>query len=240
MRMSVVVPAYNEVAALPATLGQLGRCAEAARDAEVEIVVVDNGSGDDTAAVAAAHGARVVSEPSRRGVAPARNAGAAATEGDVLVFVDADVTLPDDALERIARELADPDCIGGAFDTDYRPRRRAVRAYLGFWRGVSRVTQMAQGACQFCSRDAFVELGGYDERFWMGEDGEFWWRLRRLARGRGGRAEYIRDLRVVPSCRRFDQWPVWRTLVMTNPLFTAAFARTRRAWASGWYDAPPR
>jgi glycosyltransferase involved in cell wall biosynthesis len=240
MRLTVVVPAYNEAEVLPQTLDRLRRCAAAAGSAEVELVVVDNGSTDDTARVATAHGARVVAEPSRRGVGPARNAGAAATEGDALVFVDADVALPDEAIARIAGELEGSDCIGGAFDTDYRPRRRLVRLYLGLWRLVSRATHMAQGACQFCTREAFDELGGYDERFWMGEDGEFWWRLRRLARRRRARVEYVRDLRVVPSCRRFDQWPVWRTLLMTNPFFTAAFARTRRAWATGWYEAPPR
>jgi cellulose synthase/poly-beta-1,6-N-acetylglucosamine synthase-like glycosyltransferase len=202
--------------------------------------VVDNGSTDGTARVAAAHGARVVAEPERRGVARARNAGAAATTGEVLVFVDADVMLPESALARIAEEMAAGDCIGGAFEPDYRPRKRIVRYYLAAWGVFARAARMAQGACQFFTREAFDELGGYDERYWMGEDGELWWRLQLLARRRGARTVYIRDPKVVPSCRRFDEWPVWRTLLTTNPVMSFVFPRTRRVWSSGWYEAPPR
>jgi glycosyltransferase involved in cell wall biosynthesis len=237
--MSVVVPAYNEAEILPRTLGQLRRCAEAT-GADVEIVVVDNGSTDGTAEVASAHAARVVAEPDRRGVARARNAGAAATDAEILVFVDADVWLPDAALARVEREMASGDCIGGAFEPDYRPRSRVVLGYLRLWWVVSRAARMAQGAYQFFSRQAFEELRGYDERYFMGEDGELWWRLQLLARRRGARVAYVRDLRVVPSCRRFDQWPVWRTVLMTNPVTAATLARARRPWASGWYEAPPR
>ncbi len=117
-RISVVVPAYNEAAVLPETLARID--AEAA-----EVIVVDNGSTERTAEIAEDAGARVVSEP-RRGVARARNAGAAMARGDVLVFVDADVLLPDGALARVARSMSDPGCLGCAFDTEYRPRRRSI------------------------------------------------------------------------------------------------------------------
>jgi glycosyltransferase involved in cell wall biosynthesis len=239
MQLSVIVPAYNEAVALPETLAQLNR-AVAWSDAAVEVLVVDNGSIDCTAESARAGGATVVTEPVRRGVGGARNAGARRARGDVLVFVDADVLIPERALARVVEAMSNPACLGGAFDTEYRPRRRVLALYLRFWRVVALSFRMAQGACQFCSRQAFEKLGGYDERQWMGEDVEFWWRLRRLARRRGSRVEYIRDLRVVPSCRRYDSWPLWRTLLLTNPLCTALFARWRRAWWSGWYIAPPR
>jgi glycosyltransferase involved in cell wall biosynthesis len=238
--ISIVVPAYNEALVLPQTLATLNRGAAALPSGAVELIVVDNGSSDGTAEVAASHGAQAVPEPRGRGVGRARNAGAAASSGDVLMFVDADVVLPDVALLRVASAMADSACLGGAFDTDYRPSRRAMRSYLRFWRAVGLTFRMAQGACQFCSREAFDALGGYDERLWMGEDVEFWWRLRRLARRRGARVEYVRDVRAMPSCRRYDQWPVWRTLLLTNPAFVALFGRSRRAWRSGWYETPPR
>ncbi len=156
------------------------------------------------------------------------------------MFVDADVLVPDATLARIVDAMTQPGCVGGAFDTDYRPRRRALRAYLRMWRAVGLALRMAQGACQFCSRDAFAALGGYDERHWMGEDVEFWWRLRRLARRRGQRVVHVRDIRVVPSSRRYDQWPLWRTLLLTNPVTVTLLARRRRTWWPGWYQAPPR
>jgi glycosyltransferase involved in cell wall biosynthesis len=238
MQLSVIVPAYNEAHTLREALAHLDRAIRFAGK-PVEVLVVDNGSTDETVEVATACGARVVAEP-RRGVARARNAGVAAAGGDPLVFMDADVLLPESALARVAETMAAPACIGGAFDTDYRPRRRLLALYLRFWRAVGLAFRMAQGACQFCSREAFEALGGYDERQWMGEDVEFWWRLRRLARRWGASVEYIRDLKAVPSCRRYDQWPVWRTLLLTNPATVTLFARWGRAWRSGWYEAPPR
>ena len=98
---------------------------------------------------------------------------------------------------------------------------------------------MAQGACQFCRRDVFAELGGYDETMYMGEDVDFFWRLRALARRRGSMTCIIRDLPVVPSARRFNTWPLWRTLALTNPLLVLTLRRRRSAWA-GWYDRAPR
>src|SRR5437763_5799980 len=151
MRITVVVPALDEALILPETLRRL-RIAERAAAIEVDLIVVDNGSSDDTASIARAHGAQVISEPERRGVGRVRNVGAAAATGDVLVFVDADVAVPETTLIQIANEMADAKCIGGAFDTDYRPQRHTVRLYLRLWRLVSLVTRMAQGACQFCTR----------------------------------------------------------------------------------------
>jgi glycosyltransferase involved in cell wall biosynthesis len=80
-RVMVILPALNEAAALPTAL--------AAFPPQVGLLVVDNGSTDRTAAVAAAHGARVVAEP-RRGFGAACWAGVQAAPGEVLVFADAD------------------------------------------------------------------------------------------------------------------------------------------------------
>jgi glycosyltransferase involved in cell wall biosynthesis len=205
----------------------------------LEIVVVDNASTDATADVARGAGATVVIEPVRN-VARARNTGAAVATGDVLVFVDADTWLPVQALELIARAMADQRCVGGALDLVHRPRSRLLRVYLAGWRLIGLALRMSQGATQFCRRDAFEALGGYDERQWMGEDVELQWRLRRLAHRTGRTQTVIRECRVVPSPRRFDQWPLWRTLVWTHPLVTTAFARSSRFWRKGWYETPPR
>jgi glycosyltransferase involved in cell wall biosynthesis len=80
-RVTVILPALNEAAALPTALASF--------PARVDLLVVDNGSTDQTAAVAAAHGARVVHEP-RRGFGAACWAGARTAPGEVLVFADAD------------------------------------------------------------------------------------------------------------------------------------------------------
>jgi glycosyltransferase involved in cell wall biosynthesis len=238
LKLSVIVPAFNEARALPDTLARLDRACRRLPAGAVELIVVDNASVDETAQVAEHAGARVVLEPIR-GVARARNTGASSAGGESFVFVDADVAVPDHLLTRLEEALSDPSCLGGAVDLDHRPSRRVLRVYLRFWRIVGLTLRMAQGGVQFCTREAFAALGGYDERIWMGEDVDFYWRLRRLGRRRGGRVEFVRDVRVAPSPRRFDQWPLWRTVIWTNPFAVTVFSRWRRFW-TGWYVSPPR
>jgi hypothetical protein len=98
---------------------------------------------------------------------------------------------------------------------------------------------MAQGAAQFCRRSAFDLLTGYDESYFMGEDVDFYWRLQRLSAKAGGHLSFLSDVRVVPSARRFDMTPTWRTLVWTNPVFIALFRKRYSAWAA-WYGETRR
>lgn len=239
--ISVIIPAFNEAGYLLGTLESL-RVAErqlkGTAAAVVEIIVVDNGCTDGTAALAAAAGARVVDEP-QHNIARVRNAGASAARHAVLMFLDADTLVPPDLLSRIAQEMADPECAGGAVDAVQQARSIVLRCYFGLWRVIGLLSGMAQGACQFCRKDVFEELGGYDETQYMGEDVDFFWRLKRLARRRGLRTAFIRDCQVFPSPRRWESWPVWRTLVWTNPVFAFAFRRRRAPWAA-WYSEPPR
>ena len=96
MKLTIIVPAFNEEAYLPSTLDSIQAAATHLRgrsDVETDIIVVDNNSEDETAAVARSKGATVVHEPVQ-GIARARNAGAGHADGDSLVFVDADVVLP--------------------------------------------------------------------------------------------------------------------------------------------------
>jgi glycosyltransferase involved in cell wall biosynthesis len=241
MLISVVIPAFDEEGYLGRTLASLNSARAFLREREsvsTEIVVVDNDSSDSTARVAREFGANVVRETVHN-IAKVRNTGAEAAGGDVLVFVDADTTVPAELLSRIAAVMSQPDCLGGALDTDYRPLKLTSKVYLRAWRVAGKLAGLAQGATQFCRRDAFHALGGYDETLYMGEDVDFYHRLKRLARRRRGRVSFIDDVRVTPSTRRFNQWGFGRTLVWTNPLFILLFRRRASAW-HGWYKETPR
>ena len=239
--ISVVIPAFNEAGYISETLKSLSAAVQHAKNAaasDIEILVVDNASTDSTAELARSAGITVVYE-AEHNVARVRNRGAAAARHDILVFLDADTLVPPELLFRIARAMKDSQCAGGSVDILHRPASRMLRVYLGFWRVLGLLGGMAQGACQFCRKSLFTELGGYDETWYMGEDVDFYWRLKRLARRRGLRMCFIRELRVIPSPRRFDQWPVWRTLIWTFPPLLFLLKRNKAVWG-GWYREPPR
>jgi glycosyltransferase involved in cell wall biosynthesis len=241
MLISVIIPAFNEEAYIGATLRSLNRAIALLSEQEIisaEVIVVDNDSVDLTASVARDFGATVIRE-TQHNVSKVRNAGAESAGGDVLVFVDADTIVPDKLLRRIVDAMAEPACIGGAVDTNYRPAKLMSKIYLQGWRIIGKLAGMAQGATQFCRKDAFFELKGYDETLFMGEDVDFYWRLKRLAKRQNNSISFIEDIQIVPSARRFDQWGLWRTLIWTNPLFILMFRRRKKTW-HGWYKAGPR
>ena len=241
MLISVIIPAFNEEGYLGETLARLNRAKEFLQVKEsvaTEIIVVDNDSVDSTADIAHAFGATVAKE-TQHNVAKVRNTGARLANGDVLIFIDADTIVPETLLLRIVEAMSEPTCFGGAVDTDYRPKKLTVKIYLLFWRIIGRLAGMVQGATQFCRRDVFFALDGYDETLFMGEDIDFHWCLKRFAKRQNGSISFIEDVQVVPSTRRFDQWRLWRTLIWTNPLFILMFRRRKTAW-HGWYKAVPR
>ncbi len=236
MDLSIIIPAFNEEAYLPSTLESIQAAAAylvKKTGAYVEIIVVDNNSVDGTSEVARRGGATVIEEKVQ-GISRARNSGARRSRGDVLVFVDADVRMPKMTLFEIYSVMSDARCVGGGVDVDYQPERTAMRLYLRTWRMLGRLSDMVQGATQFCRRSVFEDVGGYDESAWIGEDVDFYWSIKRHAKRNGGLVKVIREPKVVPSSRRFDKWPLWRVLIWTNPLFIAAFRRWKRFWG-GWY-----
>jgi len=241
MKISVVVPAYNESAYIGETLSRLNSAkeyVEGASEATVEIIVVDNDSSDGTGEIAEAHGARVVLERVRN-VARVRNTGATASSGDVLTFIDADTMVQESLLLRIASEVADHGLLGGSVQLRYTPRMRLMRLYLSGWRLLASIAGMAQGGVQFCTSEAFQAIQGYDERLFMGEDVDFYWRLRRHARRTGSGLCVLSEVYATSSSRRFDLCGVWEVLATTNPVFIVLFRKRKAAW-SRWYEAPPR
>jgi glycosyltransferase involved in cell wall biosynthesis len=233
--ISVVIPAYNEDRVLGPTLGAVfaacRRVVAAGHDAP-EILVVDNASTDATAEVAEAGGASVVYAP-KPGIAAARNAGAKVAAAPRLFFLDADTWIPPGTLVAIISALDEGGCVGGAPATEYRYRKRVLRPYMAMWAVVARRRSMAQGVGQFVTAEAFHALRGYNEELHMAEDSDFYWRLQSFAGGRGQHVLRLAEVTIVPSSRRLDEWPAWKTILLTNPVTTSLMRRSPRFW-NGW------
>jgi glycosyltransferase involved in cell wall biosynthesis len=178
VKLSVIVPAFNEEKLLGATLACIH---DASSGMDAELIVCDNNSTDRTAEIATEAGARVVFEPVNQ-ISRARNTGAAAASGDWLVFVDAD-SYPDRALfAELAEAIASGRCIGGGATVRFDEADRAARGAIAIWNAISRGMRWAAGSFVFCEAEAFRALGGFSTELYASEEIDFSRRLKRRGR----------------------------------------------------------
>lgn len=166
--ISFIVPAYNEERLLGATLDALHAGGRAVGE-HYELIVVDDASTDQTALVAQRHGALLVSVAHRQ-IAATRNSGAREAQGELFIFVDAD-TIVDEAVTRSAVQAMRDGAVGGGaavqFDAAVPLYGRLMMPVLV---RLLRAARLAAGCFLFCTRSAFVAVGGFDEAFYGAEE----------------------------------------------------------------------
>ncbi|MEJ5357417.1 MAG: TIGR04283 family arsenosugar biosynthesis glycosyltransferase [Desulfobacterales bacterium] len=219
--LTVVIPACDEEALLPATIASLGG------HAGVEAILVDGGSRDGTRGIAAASGLRVLAgEPPR---AWQMNAGAALAAGDVLLFLHADTRLPPGYPETLRRVLERPGVAAGAFrlgiDAPGKGLRRIERGAA--WR--CRLLGLPYGdQGLFMRREVFWEEGAFPPLALL-EDFAFVRRLRR--RGRIALA----PVAVATSARRWLRLGTGRAWLINQALVAAYLAGIPPRRLARWY-----
>jgi glycosyltransferase involved in cell wall biosynthesis len=183
LKISVVVPAFNEARGLTATLDSIHRACGAfdARGWAHELIVCDNNSTDATAAVARSAGATVVFEPINQ-ISRARNAGAAVATGDWLVFVDADSQPSPELFADAADAIATGRCLAGGATVTLDGGTALGRGVVLVWNSLSRVLRLAAGSFIFCDARAFRDVGGFSLELYATEELELFKRLKRMAR----------------------------------------------------------
>ena len=207
-RITIIIPALNEAGVIAKTIAGLP-------DSEqLEIVVVDGGSSDGTAAIAGKYGARVLAcAPSK---AKQMNAGAAVARGDVLLFLHADTLLPEN-FEKMVLSAASRKGFGaGAFALGIDSAERGLRFIerMANWR--ARVLKMPYGdQALFVSRDLFNQIGGFADYPIM-EDFDL---VRRLKKK--GKISILPDP-VKTSPRRWKNFGILNTWIL-NQLIIAAY-----------------
>ena len=184
MRISLIVPTYNN----PQDLRQCLSALIAASHPGSEIIVVDDASTDDTPAVAARMGARVLRLAKNSGPAAARNYGARHATGEVLFFIDADVVVAPGAVSHVINvfeERADIAAVFGSYDAQPQAagvvsQYRNLLHHFVHQHGNSEASTFWAG-CGAIRRSVFEEIGGFDERRFPKpsiEDIELGYRLR--------------------------------------------------------------
>jgi glycosyltransferase involved in cell wall biosynthesis len=179
LKVSVVVPAFNEERLLDGSLAAIRAAMHVFEEAE--LIVCDNNSTDRTAEIARAAGAKVVFEPVNQ-IARARNAGAAQASGDWLVFVDADSYPSKELFRETAIAIQGGRCLAGGATVSLETADPAIRFWVAAWNFLSRRARWAAGSFIFCEAAAFRRLGGFSQDLYAAEEIELFRRLKRLAR----------------------------------------------------------
>lgn len=220
MPVSVIIPTLDEA-------GRIGAAIDSAFSAgAAEVIVADGGSADDTVAIAAARGARVVTGERIR--ARQLNRGAAAAQHEVLLFLHADTRLPNGSCAAVAQAL-DSGATFGGFRLKFEEPGLATVAFLINLR--TRVTRAPWGdQAQFTRRDTFTNAGGFAPLPIM-EDYELARRMRRSGR------TVLLPLAVETSGRRFVRRGVLRTAALNWWIITCFHLGVSPERLARWYRA---
>ena len=200
-RLSIIVPVLNEAAGIVTCMDALAPL----RARGHQVLVVDGGSHDNTLALCRNRADAVLQSPPGR--ARQMNAAAAQAQGDVLLFLHADTTLPPQADEVIAQALH-RGAEWGRFDVRIAGRSPLLPLIAALMNRRSRWTGIATGdQAMFVRRELFHRVGGFPDQPLM-EDIELSRRLRAVAR-----PACLRQC-VVTSGRRWDAQGAWRTVLL--------------------------
>ncbi|HZR84410.1 MAG TPA: glycosyltransferase family A protein [Candidatus Binatia bacterium] len=209
--ISVVIPAHDAAPFLDACLRHLAH----SRVAPLEVIVVDDGSRDQTASIARSHGVTVLSTGGRKGPAHARNVGGQAVRGDILFFIDADVCVHPDTIERIADAFAadrELDAMIGSYDDspeapDFISQYKNLMHCFTHQNG-RRMASTFWSGCGAIRRHVFLEHSGFATEYGRPaiEDIELGYRLVMARR----KVILDRDL-LVKHLKRWTLWSLVRT-----------------------------
>jgi glycosyltransferase involved in cell wall biosynthesis len=238
MKISIIVPAYNEEKLIAGSLRSIEQAAAgfASRQWETEIIVCDNNSSDATAGLARAAGARVVFEPVNQ-IARARNTGAAAAGGDWLVFVDADSHPTAELFAEAAAQIESGRCLAGGCTVRMDERHFMGDIGTGLWNLVSRATKWAAGSFIFCQAEAFRKVGGFNADLFASEEIDLSRRLKTLAYRSGKKIVILHRHPLVTSARKvrlYSRGDMARFIIkaVLHPRQTV----TSREECGPWYD----
>ncbi len=236
---SVIIPAYNEEAWLDKTLTAL-KTAMNAVPMHGKVIVVNNNSDDRTPEIAFQSGATVVFEPVNQ-ISRARNAGARAAEGKYLIFLDADTILAPELLKTALEYLSDNSCCGGggrvSFDAELP---RFARGVDDFWNNIAVRFGMAAGCFVYCLKQAFDDIGGFNEDVYASEEIWFSKRLGRWGKKRGMAFRIIPNPMLLTSSRKLEWFSPLQMLGMALIILLFPFAVRFRSLCSWWYQRPKK
>lgn len=225
-----MIPARNEELLIASTIFAIAQSVVPC-SVSSEVIVVNDGSIDETAGIARDCGARVI-DVQLHNIAAVRNAGAEVASGEILIFVDADTLMNSECLQGILEAVENGAVAGGsAVEFDQRTsrlQRMMAKSFLFIWQ---RVFGYACGCCLFARSDVFAEIGGFDPSYLASEERPF-------SRSMKKKGSFVLTRQpVLTSSRKFRLYSSWHlTKVLFRSLFLGKYRD--REELGVFYDAP--
>lgn len=229
VRLSVVIPAYNEESELPATLEAANK-AIAESGLACELIVSDDDSTDRTPQIAAEFGA-IVHHAHCRQIAGNRNAGASVARGEILLFVDADTRITVDSLRGVDQAVRAGADGGGSLIEFDKPCPLWARAAIKPMMWIYPRLGLASGAFLYCTREMFDSIGGFDESYYAAEEA-----IMSRAIARRGNFVFLRCPVVTSSrkLRSYSMLEIW-SLILKMAFGGHRWARSQKG-KQIWYE----
>jgi rSAM/selenodomain-associated transferase 2 len=220
-KISIIIPVLNEAIAIRTVLARV------LDTPNVEVIVVDGGSEDDTVPIAQAMGVKVISSVAGR--ASQMNAGAAVATGDILLFLHADTQLPPKFDSLVRQALHNPGIVAGAFELRIDAQLPGVRVIETMVNLRSRFLSMPYGdQAIFLKAAIFNKIGSFPKLPIM-EDFELMLRLRRL-----GQIAIV-SAPVMTSGRRWQKLGVVKTTLINQLIIVGYFLGVPPSQLMRWY-----
>jgi GT2 family glycosyltransferase len=216
VRVSVIIPAYNASATLCQCLEAVYRSGYS----DFEVIVVDDASEDNTLTIAQDFPCQVIALPHRSHVAAVRNAGAAYANGQILLFVDADVLIKEDTIERVVQTFErrpEASALIGSYDRESL-HRNFVSQYKNLYQHYTHQQNGGYvseywGALGAIRKDIFEAVGGFDESYHYMEDVAFGLKL-----ARQGYRVYLDKGLMVFHCKKYTLCSLIKTDLETRAI----------------------
>ena len=238
MRISVIIPAFNEERLLGETLARVSHALTpfTRRQWETELIVCDNNSTDHTADIARAAGAKVVFEPVNQ-IGRARNSGASAAMGDWLIFVDADSHPGAELFEEVAVQIESGGCLAGGSTVKLDGHYPTVNFVTWLWNCTSRIFKWVAGSFIFCETRAFRKINGFSNELFATEEIDLSKRLKALAKTEGKKITILHAHPLLTSARKIHLYSVREHLwFLLKLIFTGGSVLQNRDACHTWYD----
>ncbi len=220
-KISIIIPVLNEASTINKTLASIENASN------IEIILVDGGSEDETVAIAQSCGIKVLSSPPGR--ATQMNKGAAAATGDILLFLHADTRLPNNFDTSVRQSLQIPKTIAAAFELKIDSDMPSLRLIEKMVNLRSRYLQMPYGdQAIFLKASVFGQISGFRDIPIM-EDFELVRRLQPL-----GKIEIV-PAPVLTSGRRWEKLGVLKTTLINQLIILGYFLGIPPAQLASWY-----